>query len=352
MASIRDVAKEAGVSIATVSNVLNGRSDKVGFETKAKVLAAVRQLRYRPTPLEHKQKAIVNQNLGVMVPDLTEAPLTKNAYFRNIVDGVLEAAAMSGWSMTIFAQRMWDNVGHTVRRSYDGRCDGLVMVSPEPGNEVVQTLHERGTPLVLVGSTPWMGHLSCVDVDNAGIGAAAARYLIELGHKNLAYVGHDREQVSSIERRVSFTEEAMRLGIPDNRIRWMVVPRHTSNGCEGEAVVHELLENPAPPTGILCWHDGLAEPLVKSLILAGYGVPKHFSVIGVDDSPEALHCSPSITSFTNPTYEQGKRAAKMIIERLIEGSHTEQVVRFGSNLVIRESTGPAPCDFVSADFEA
>jgi LacI family transcriptional regulator len=279
-----------------------------------------------------------------MVPDLTESPLTSNAYFRSILDGVLEVAAMSGWSMTIFAQRMWDNFGHTVRRSYDGRCDGLIMVSPEPGNEVVQTLHDRGTPLVLVGSTPWMGHLSCVDVDNVSIGVSAARYLVQLGHKTLAYVGNDREQVSSIERRVSFTEEAIRLGIPENRINWIAVPRHTRSGCEGEVLVNKIHESPTIPTGILCWHDGLAKPLVNSLIAAGFGVPRDFSVIGVDDSPEALHSSPSITSFTNPIFEQGKRAAKMIIERLIEGSHTEQVVRFSSNLVVRESTGAAPSD--------
>jgi DNA-binding LacI/PurR family transcriptional regulator len=343
MANLRDVARVSGVSTATVSNVLSGRSDKVSPETRERVLAAVRALKYRPTPLEQNQKAILSQNLGVLVPDLTEGPLTRHGYFRNVLDGVLEAAALRGWSITIFVERMWDNVGHAVRRSYDGRCDGLIMVAPQPGNEIIQTLHERGTPLVQVGSTPWLSNVSCVDIDNRAVGAMAARHLIGLNHRSLAYVGHEREPVSSVERREGFFQEAIRSGICEKQIAWLVVPRRNDiGGREGELVVQQLLEMREPATGLFCWHDGLGLPVSKELAKRGCRVPEHFSIISVDDAPESLAAVPPLTTFRNPLHEIGKRAAKMIIDRLVDGLDTAEIVRFAPDLIIRESTGPAP----------
>jgi LacI family transcriptional regulator len=340
MASIRDVARVAQVSTATVSNVLNGRSEKVSAETRERVLAAVRSLRYRPTPLEDKQKAILSQNLGVMVPDLT-VPLGSHEYFRKVLDGVMETAALRGWSTTIFVQRMWYDVGQAVRRSYDGRCDGLVMVAPQPGNEVVQHLHERGTLVVLVGTTPWLSGVSSVDIDNEAIGVAAARHLVSLRHKRLAYVGHQLEQVSSIERRESFFNEAKRLGIPEDRFQW-IRPGHDERGSDAERVVRELLSLADRPTGLFCWHDGLALPLLAELRLASCRVPEEVSVISVDDSPEDESSNPTLTSFRNPVSELGRRAAQMIIDRLVEGRDATEIVRYPSELRIRMSTGPAP----------
>jgi LacI family transcriptional regulator len=124
MATIREVAKAAGVSTATVSNVLNGRLERVSTETQERVLATVRALKYRPTALEKNQKAILTQNVGVIVPDLTEGPLRRHNYFRNILDGVLESAALRGWSVTIFIERMWSFHRKNVeRRRFGGPAE-------------------------------------------------------------------------------------------------------------------------------------------------------------------------------------------------------------------------------------
>jgi LacI family transcriptional regulator len=340
MATIRDVAKSAGVSTATVSNVLNGRSERVSAETRERVLASVRTLKYRPTALEKNQKAILSQNLGVLVTDLTEGPLTRHGYFRDILEGALEASAMRGWSVTIFVQRMWYDVGQAVRRSYDGRCDGLIMVAPQPGNEIVQILQERGTHLVLVGSTPWLSNVSCVDIDNAAVGQQAARHLIDLKHRRLAYLSHGWEQVSSIERREAFFQEAKKAGIGD--VTHIAVTRSESVKTDAEIIVDRLTSERTPPTGLFCWHDGLGAPLVAELSKRGYPVPEKFSVISVDDAPEATEVTPQLTTFANPLREIGKRAAKMIIDRLTESRETTEIVRFSSELIVRESTGLAP----------
>ncbi len=342
MASLRDVAKSAGVSIATVSNVLNGHSEKVSPETRERVLASVRKLRYRPTPLEHNQKAISSQNLGVVVPDFALGTLHNNRYFRDILDGVLEGAGAKGWSITIFLQNVWADVGLTVRRSYDGRCDGLIIVAPQPGHELVQTLYERGTPVVLVGSTPWLSNISLVDVDNASVGAQAVQHLVALNHRRLAYVGHEKEQVSSIERREAFFAEALRAGIPREDIHWISIPRMESEEAVGRAAVQQLLSLRHPPTGLLCWHDGLATHVVRELKRSNLTVPGQVSVVSVDDAEEAALCDPPLTTFRNPLVEIGKRAAKMLIEKLTEANDATEFVRFGPELIVRQSTGPAP----------
>jgi LacI family transcriptional regulator len=342
MANLRDVAKAAGVSVATVSNVLNGRLDRVSTETRERVLAAVRALKYRPTPLEKGQQAILSHNLGVLIPDLTEHPITRQGYFRNVLDGILEAAAFRGWSITIFVQRMWDDVGHVVRRSYDGRCDGIIIVAPQPGNEVVQTLSDRGSPVVQIGSTPWLPHVSSVDIDNLAVGARAAQHLIGLGHRNLAYVGHRSEQISSAERREAFFEEATRHGIPEPDLTFFAIPRERGGLSEAGYVARRIQELSDCPTGIFCWHDGLGVPLVNEFSRLGMRVPEQFSVLSVDDSPESETSSPPLTSFCNPLPEIGKRAARMIIDRLTEGMDAAEVVRFAPELIVRSSTGPAP----------
>ena len=107
MATIREVARHAGVSIGTVSKVLNGSDERVDPEAKLRILASIRTLRYKPPPFEKNQRASVSNNLAMIVPDLFEHPLLRHGYAHRILDGVLERSAFRGWSVTIFAATMW-----------------------------------------------------------------------------------------------------------------------------------------------------------------------------------------------------------------------------------------------------
>src|SRR5471030_1601978 len=119
MSTIREVAKLAGVSIGTVSKVLNGSDVRVDPESRERILSSIRTLRYKPPPFEKNQKAAIANNLGMIVPDLFEHPLVRNSYAHLLLDGVLERSAFHQWSVTIFVATMWDDVGNAVRRKYD-----------------------------------------------------------------------------------------------------------------------------------------------------------------------------------------------------------------------------------------
>lgn len=340
MATLRDVARLAGVSTATVSNVLNSRNDRVGPETRQKVMAAVRELRYRPTALEQNQKAILSKNIGVMVTDITKNPITRHGYFREVLDGIVEAAMFRGWSVTIFAEKLWDDLGLAVRRSYDGRCDGLIVIAPSSSNETVPVLQERGVPLVLVGSTASLPRMSSVDVDNDQIGTLAARQLLELGHRRFAFLGDRTTVVSCIERERAFRKELRAAGIsPDAyRVNWA-----RGGGKSMGAIVEAWkAEGESRPTGFFAWNDDMALQFLRACRERDVSVPRELSLIGCDDSPESTTVEPNISTFPQPLHLIGKRAATLLIDRLDEPDLPDEVVRFSVEYLPRDSSGPAP----------
>jgi DNA-binding LacI/PurR family transcriptional regulator len=327
--------------------VLNARTDRVSQETRERVLAAVRELRYKPTALERGQKAILSQNLGVMVVDTTKNPISRHGYFREVLDGVLETAFFRGWSVTLFAEKTWGDLGLAIRRAYDGRCDGLIMIAPFKDSETVVTLQERGTPLVLVGTTPSVANVSSVDIDNVAIGVAAAKHLVELGHRRFAYVGHDFRSTSSCERWEGFRKGLKECGVNDAAISALLTREMKGDDQEereGNLVDRIVAMGHERPTALFFWHDDMAIEFMGCLQDRGLRIPDDLSVVGVDGMPEGEACEPAITSFRQPLHSLGRRAAQMLIDRLTDEAsvHPDEHVRFAIELIPRGSSGLAP----------
>jgi len=338
MATLRDVARLAGVSTATVSNVLNSRNQRVSVETRQKVLAAVRELRYKPTALEKDQKAILTKNLGVMLMDITKNPITRHGYFREVLDGIMEAAMFRGWSVTIFAEKLWDDLGLAVRRSYDGRCDGLVVIAPTVANETVAALQERGTPLVLIGTTATLPGVSSVDIDNEQASILLANHLLELGHRSFAFLGDRPTIMAAVERERGFRNALIEAGIPADRYR--------SNWArDGGKPLDEFVkawkkDGRNRPTAFFGWNDGMAQAFLQICQAEGIRAPGDLSLVGIDNAPESIESQ--ITSVPQPLHLIGKRASTLLIDRLAEPDLPDEIVRFSVELVIRASTGPPP----------
>ena len=339
MATIREVAKRAGVSIATVSNVINAKDARMSEETRDKVLLAIRELRYRPTALEQDQKAIRTHNIGVILPDATARPISRSGYFREILDGLLEAAFFNRWSVTLFAQRTWDDVGNAVRHRYDGRCDGLILVAPQPETEMseaMESLHKRGTPMVQIGTTPWLSDVSSVDLDNVAAGRLVAEHLIGLGHRRLGFVSWATIHVASHERMAGFfavegAESHTHFAAGEGADRNLAT------------VAQQLLEMGSErPTAVLAWHDGTAVELTEELFKVGLCVPDDISVVGIDDAPEATMFRVPLTTVPNPLPELGNIATKLLVDQLDRDVPPTSVL-LPPTLIVRESTAP-PAD--------
>lgn len=337
MATIREVASRSGVSTATVSHVVNGKTDKVSAETRDRVLAAIRDLRYRPPAMEDRQRALLSKTLAVIVPDLQALPLRHNEYVSDVIDGVLQETIHGGWSATIFAERVWDDVGQSIRRSYDGRCDGTIVIGPGLGSPLVEGLVERGVPVVLVGTTAWLKGCSSVDVDNVAVGVRAAEILLEAGHSTFAYIGPGARIVSSSERERAFRGTLVKCDVHPSR----VMTFHVSMTQESIAAdVDAILESGV--TAALCWNDDYAARFAAHCRSLGLSLPERFSLIGVDDGQQALESIPRLSTFRQDRFALGRMAAELLVDLVRDPSHGDVIRRETPEFIPRESVAAPP----------
>lgn len=335
MATIRDVAKRSGVSIATVSNVLNAKDERVSSETRDRVLAAVRDLRYRPTAAESSQKAMATHTIAVIVGDLTFHPIVRHGYFRAILDGILEVALMRSWHVTLTAQTMWDDIGNAVRHQFDGRCDACIFIAPQPGNTLVETLQKRGTPIVQVGTTPWLADVSSVDIDNRRAGALIAEEMVKMGHRRIGFVSERREHVSSIERREGL------FSVPGPEFRDHFRIHEFADYLRVAREIRDLSPS-RRPTALLGWHDSTALELGEALQQVGLRIPMDVSLVGVDNASDVESHIGGLTTIDNPLYEIGRSAAHLIVDREPEAPWIAQSILMEPKLIVRDSLAAAP----------
>ena len=358
MATIRDVARESGVSTATVSKVLNGRIENVSEETRDRVLATVRRLRYKLPASDERSGPVRPQTIAVVCGITGANPLVNNYYLAGILDGILEAAAVRGWAVTIMFEKAWDRNGSSVRRNYDGRCDGVILMAPTSDDDLISILYDRGTPFVSVGATMPELQVSSVDVDNEGAAREAVNYLWSEGHRKIAYLGTVRKTTSSVQRGQGYVDAMRQLGADPNHIREYYNDYNSQD--EFDRAVHSALEFSATPTenwatevvakcfkdpsdfptAIICWNDRLGIDAVRELANMGLSVPGDVSVVVFDDVFNPHPELPKLTCFAQPLSLIGQTAVDQLIKYIKEPDRPISNQKFPATLVIRESVAP------------
>ncbi|MGV3616767.1 MAG: LacI family DNA-binding transcriptional regulator [Fimbriimonas sp.] len=325
-ATQEDVARLAGVSTATVSHVLTGRTERMTEATRQRVLEAIRTLGYKTPPLDPRFLGPHTQNIGILAPDLTTSPIFSNLYFGSILDSALEACLLQGWGVTIMAERMWDDAGRSIRRTYDGRCDGILAVAPE-NDSVVARFAERGVPVVQVGTSTWHASISSVDIDNASVGRQVAERFVGLGHTRLGFIGSGGS-VSSHERRDAYVEAAERLGA--------TVLVHEFNTTETPEEYTAMLAGSEPPTALFCWNEGTALHAYRTAARVGLRIPEDLSVIAVDDE-RGETVDPPLDTFHQPIREIGRRAVEILLDQIRSGATAGEKILLEAEPVFRRS---------------
>ncbi|OXM69122.1 LacI family transcriptional regulator [Amycolatopsis vastitatis] len=325
--TIRDVAARAGVSVATVSKVINERYG-VSAATLARVRAVIEELGYEASLVAQSLRNHRTNVIGILVADL-------EPFSTELLKGAADAIRGSGFELVVYSAggRTGDPVGWEKRylsRLSGTLVDGAVLVTPTVSLEVVP-----GTPVVAVDPHTGPSHLPTIDSDNLRGAQLATEHLLDLGHRRIAFLAGRPDLQSAELRKTGYLRALTGAGIApdDDLIRIGAYDPEVS-----AASAHALLTGPDRPTAVFAANDISAIATVGAARDLGLSVPDDLSVVGFDNVPESALCSPPLTTVNQPIREMGHRAIAMLIA-LINGDevgHTH--VTLDTGLVVRRST--------------
>lgn len=335
-ATIRDVAKASGVSVATVSYVLNNGPRSVRDSTRAQVLEAVERLGYHPNALARGLAGHRVNTIGVLFGRV-EPEIVTNPYVSAVLQGVFSQSAELGFNVTLFTQR-WKSAELSALSLKDGRCDGLLLVAPTRDTDVIPGLAALGMPVVVVSAAVDPSYrMPFVDVDNFQGAKLAVEHLLALGHRRIAHLGGDYSQPSADERRNGYLAAMGEAGLDAGP----ELVTECGYG-KGDAVgpTRRLLMHPQPPTAVFAANDTLALDALRVARELGIRVPDQLSLVGFDDIQAAPLVTPPLTTVRQPMADIGAWATRLL-EQLIEGKPVaQQAHRATPEVVVRGSSAP------------
>ena len=328
-ARLNDVARAAGVHVSTVSRVINGTGDvAIRPETRERILAAARELRYRPNAIARGLRLATTGTLGLLVPSL------RNPVNSPIVRGAFDRAWERNFVL-VLAEDSGDREAATVayeRLIEEGRIDGVMIQSARLGNASLDRFATASVPCVFVDRAhPGSGRN--VTMRDADAGRMAAQHFLELGHRLLGHLAGPRELDTASRRRAGFVEHARGAGHEP-----LVVAAELTEKA-GFTAMREVLAHPTPPTAVFIANISQAIGALAAVKDAKRCIPEELSILSHDDDPLCEFLDPPLTAIRMPLVELGAVAVEVLLEQL-EGHPPRDVeLDTAPQLVVRGSTG-------------
>jgi LacI family transcriptional regulator len=342
MASIKEVAAEAKVSLSTVSKVLNNRTDAhISLATRERVRAAAGRIGYHPSAIARGLAGKRMNTIGVVMAYDQES-VTSDPYLGPCLDGILSVYKHRSQKVTLFLEDDWDAALANLPVYGDGHCDGLLLIIPRMNGPIVERLRERRRrlPFVLVGDSREGTDLICVDLDNIRAATEATAHLIGQGHSRIAAFCGNYDFCSNDQRLAGYQRALTAAGLPFNPSFVFPGEYHPEWGARN---VQELLRRFPPserPTAIFCFCDAIAIGALEALKAEGISVPDEISVIGIDDIPRAAELG--LTTLRQSVRSVGQRAAAALLATIIGEIEPGFRDLVPAEFVLRQSVAP-PC---------
>lgn len=328
--TIRDVARAAGVSIATVSRALH-KSHLVAPDTREGVRAAADRLHYSPHRGARSLITSRTQTIGVLLPDLY------GEFFSEVIRGIDQTAQSAGYHCLLSSARHGGPTLEAALRSMRGRVDGLVLMSPEFNGDLSKRALPSGFPVVLLNCPPSDTPHDSLTVANYEGAHAMVRHLAGLGHERIAIIKGAEGNFDAAERFRGYRAALKEAGL--GFVPELVVPGDFSE-VAGDAGARALLRLEPRPTAIFAANDGMAIGALFALRDAGLRVPEDIAIGGFDDIPMARYVEPALTSVHVDISVLGERAAACLFSALEPGAHrTFSRETLPTTLVVRRSCG-------------
>jgi LacI family transcriptional regulator len=335
--SIREVAAHAGVSVGTVSNVLN-RPDIVAQSTRDRVHEAIKALGFVRNESARQLRAGRSRIIGLVVLDVA------NPFFTDVARGVEDEASRSGLAVILCnSDDQLPKETRYLELLEEHRVQGILITPVAGPDERLALLQRRGTPVVLLDSTSPSGGQCSVAVDDVLGGDVAMSHLLDGGHQRLAYIGGPLSIRQVADRRDGALRALARAG-RDPAVLQMIETR-ALNVYAGQQAGMAIAALPPRrrPTGVFCANDLIALGLLQEMTRHRIGVPEDIAIVGYDDIDFAAAAAVPLSSVRQPRQQLGRTAARLLLEEsLAAEDHTHRQVTFQPELEIRQSSRAGP----------
>jgi LacI family transcriptional regulator, repressor for deo operon, udp, cdd, tsx, nupC, and nupG len=327
--TIRDVARRAGVSTATVSRAL-ADPERVAEPTREEVFRAIAETGFTPNAMARSLRARSTKMVLALLPGIG------NSFYTPILNAVEEVLSLAGYGMIMGDTRMDSareaHYDYLVRA---GQVDGVMLLTgrlPHPSfAELDATI-----PIALIcNDIPGLDRLTVIEIDNYDAARQAVQHLIALGHRRIGHALGPADNIESMYRLQGYRSALADAGLPvDDSIVWPGAFRFDA----GVEVARRFLARPDPPTAIFTANDEMAMGFIRTVKDAGLSVPGDVSVVGFDDIEYARYFDPALTTVNQPRAELGRLAAQSILARMTGGAAPPIRTRLTCTLVVRDST--------------
>lgn len=325
--TIRDVARQAGVSHQTVSRVINGRDDVLP-ETRALVETAIQELGYRPSAIARSMARGQTHTLACISPNLTDYT------FASVIEGAETEARQHGYFLLsssatdpeAFRELVDELVGHR-------RVDGLIIINPYSDRRFEYI--PQNFPVVFVGARSHGEPISSVCLDDENVAYEATRHLISLGHTSIAMVTGPMEEDCSQDRAEGYRRALQEAGIEVDET--MIIEGDWS-ATSGQDALLSFVELGRVPTAIFAQNDRMAMGVLRAARDVNLVVPSKLAVIGVDDMPLSSYFDPPLTTMRQDMPRIGQDATRILLDIIQGKNNTVREVKLSAQLVIRQST--------------
>jgi len=324
--SLKDVAKRAGVSVATASRALADHP-RISEATKARVRQVAEELGYTPSAVARSLVKQETHTIGVITTTVTDP------YAAEVVRAVEDAAESAGYHLFLFASHSLPRREITgIRMLYERRVDGIIIISARALDFYPDFIDTVRIPLVLINGVFPHPRVRSVRTDNRQGMRLATEYLLELGYRRIAFIGGPPQGRSAQDRWLGYLDALSQAGIePDGNL---VFPG-TGKADDGRRALRHMFDLSTPPDAVVCYNDLTAMGVLAEAWSSGIRVPQDLAVIGFDNLPFSELTAPPLTTVAQPTEEMGRTAVEQIL-RLRRGEETIDVV-FDCSLVERNS---------------
>ena len=327
-ANLRDVARQAGVSVGTVSNVLN-RPDVVSPKTLERVQKTIAELGFVPNGFARQLRSGYSRTIGLVVPDVA------NPFFTEVARGVEDAASKRDYAVFLCnSDESLEKENKYLSVLIQQQVRGVLITPSDSKSHQYENLRERGISVALLDTETKNASQCSVSVDDVRGGEIAIEHLASLGHREIAWVTGP-ETIPQVADRTAGVMRAAKIA----KVEISTIRVPLMNSAQGIDAVKKILALKKLPSAIFCGNDLLAFGVMRGLLDAGKKIPEDVSLLGYDDIAFGNSAAVPLSSISQPAYQLGVTAAELLISECEESEeHAHQQIKFQPQLVVRAST--------------